>query len=74
MLTEAEAKTAITANGYRVVQEAERAVTVSEPGRGSQARFWHGVNFLDLAQSFRLHQRPAKKPRRSRITGAQTDG
>lgn len=61
MMTEAEARAAIVANGYLVRLERERSVIVWEAAGVSGGRHWSGVNFLDLVQSFRLDRMPANK-------------
>jgi hypothetical protein len=61
-MTEAEARAAIIANGYVVTLERERLVLVWEWSSSGGGRQWVGVNFLDLAQSFRLDRRAANKP------------
>lgn len=60
-MTNDEAREAIVANGYQITRELPRFVSVRErpKKRNVAARYWSGVNFLDLAQSFKLHQRKA---------------
>ena len=65
-MTEAEARAAIVANGYVVMSERERSVIVWEPARVGGGRQWAGVNFLDLAQSFRLDRMVANKHKKKR--------
>lgn len=60
-MTETEAKETILANGYKIVSERLKLVTVSEPSRSSGIKSWTGVNFLDLAQTFKLHERQANR-------------
>ena len=55
-MTEQEAKEAILSNGYKLLTEGHNHVDVAD-GRGS----FRGVNWLDLAQHFKLHEKKARK-------------
>lgn len=61
-MTEQEAREAILRQGYRITGEWETSVTVMHPGTGRNAcRTWTGANFLDLVQTFKLHERPTRR-------------
>jgi len=61
VMTEEQARDAIIANGYKITARSGR-VTAEEGSGRAEWRYqrWTGVNYLDLAQTYKLHERPAK--------------